>query len=98
MTTDQSDSDKLWLVVISNTGSPQCISCDDVPALQEAFQQDILKADEVTYAFAFKGERIKLSSPQPVASIKIGDKMVTVGKETFNFDESGKFNPIIRDR
>jgi hypothetical protein len=85
-----------WLVVVYDEldKSPECFHCDSKPALITAIETHLLKADKSLYAFAFKGERIQLSTPRPVCSFTIDGESVEIGTQDHEFPESGHILPL----
>lgn len=88
----------LWLVVLSDNAEspPQCIECADRKSFEQAYKQHVLEANEELYAFAFKGQRIRLGSLSPVGAFEIDGETVKVGLDSSTVDDSGHFTPLIQ--
>lgn len=87
-----------WLVILTDASDdgPQCIRCETEDALTRAIQERVLSATAALHAFAFEGQRVEISTPRPVCSIKFGDTKVDVGRDGDEYDESGRIVPLAR--
>lgn len=86
-----------WLVVITDSidKPPACIKCEDKEAFEAALNENVLSAKEDLHAFAFRGDRIQIGTPQPVGVYVIDGKTVQVGKTNVATDTSGRIVPLV---
>lgn len=86
-----------WLVVVADAMDkpPKCIECKDQDAFEAALKETILGAEEELHAYAFRGVRIELGTPQPVGVYTLGGQQVQVGKITASTDASGRIVPLV---
>lgn len=91
-------AEKYFLVVVGDdsTNEPQLIECDDLEAFTRAVDETVLNAKNVIHAFGFVGSRIQISAPAPVCVVEVNGKRAEVGKDSRNFDASGRITPLRR--
>ena len=95
---EQQLSASYWLIIVQDEAEsqPQCIRCENAKSLQRAIEEHVLSVDKPLHAFAFNGERIDISSPRPVCSLKIDGVRHDVGSDQAEFDEGGRIVPLTK--
>jgi len=86
-----------WLVIVADSMDkpPKCIECKDQEAFEAALKETVLGAEEELHAYAFRGTRIEVGTPQPVGVYIIDGKQVQVGKVPTTTDVSGRIIPLV---
>lgn len=87
----------LWLVIMTDScdDKPQCIECEDAAAFEREYRTHVLDATTELYAFAFRGERIRLGGLAPVGSYIIDGETKQIGIESTAINDSGHFTPLL---
>jgi hypothetical protein len=86
-----------WLVIVADSMDkpPKCIECKDQEAFESALKENVLGAEEELHAYAFRGIRVALGTPQPVGVYIVDGKQVQVGKVPTSTDASGRIIPLV---
>jgi len=94
---EEKETTPFWLVIVADSMDkpPKCIECKDQEAFETAFKESVLSAEEELHAYAFRGVRIELGTPQPVGVYIVDGKQVQVGKVPTSTDASGRIIPLV---